>query len=118
MLKKIYRLRKKNDFAKVSQEGQTAYAPVFLIRYVKNDLNMSRFGLIVSTKVSKKATQRNLIRRRLSELIRLNISSIKNGYDIIIILSPKIINKQGKVLEYKKMGEILSQTLFKAKLLV
>jgi len=118
MLKKIYRLRKKNDFDRVSKKGQTIYAPVFLIKFMKNNLSMSRFGLIVSNKVSKKATQRNLIKRRFSEFIRLNIKSIKSGYDFIIILSPKIINTKGKILDYQKIGELLRLALAKAKLIV
>jgi len=79
---------------------------------------MSRFGLIVSNKVSKKATQRNLIRRRISEFIRLNLKSIKSGYDFVIILSPKIIKSQGKILDYQKISELLRLTLTKAKLIV
>ena len=118
MLKKIYRLRKKNDFDRVSKEGRTVYAPVFLIKFSKNNLTVSRFGLVVSNIVSKKSTQRNLIRRRISEYIRLNIKSIKSGYDFVIILSPKIINSQGKILDYQKIGDLLRLTLIKAKLIV
>ncbi|OGG29916.1 ribonuclease P protein component [Candidatus Gottesmanbacteria bacterium RIFCSPLOWO2_01_FULL_46_9] len=45
----------------------------------------SRFAFIVSTKVDKRATHRNRIRRLLSESVRLRMESIKPGYDCVFI---------------------------------
>jgi len=118
MLKKIFRLTKEKDFAKLAKEGSASYAFCLIIKYLKNDLAFSRFGLIVSNKVSKKASTRNLIKRRIREILRLNLKSIKTGYDILIVVSPKIINNQGQTLPYEEMEKILAEIFGKAKLLV
>jgi len=113
MLKKIYRLTKKKDFERVSKKGKTAFSQILLIKYMKNNLASSRFGLIVSNKISKKATLRNLIKRRISEILRLSLDKIKKGYDIMIIVSPKIFDNKGKVLKYSEIEKNLIQTLQK-----
>ncbi len=117
MLKKYLRLSKKKEFDLVFKKGKSTYSPFLLLKYADNGLPLSRFGIIVSNKVSKKATKRNLIKRRLREIIRLNQPKIKKGFDFVIIVSPKIINEKGKVLKsqeiedgllslFKKMGAL------------
>jgi ribonuclease P protein component len=117
MLKRINRLSKKKDIEKVSKSGKVSYASLFILKFNPNNLTFSRFGLIVSNKVSKKATKRNLIKRRIREILRLALPKIRQGFDIIIIVSPKIINQQGKVLKYSEIQEALLSLLQKAKLL-
>lgn len=115
MLAKANRITKEKEFALINKLGRSFYSPVLMVKIKPNDLNISRFATIVSNKVSKKATQRNLIRRRLSEIIRLNLNKIKSGFDILVIVSPKIIS-QGKVLDHNKMKDFLGDTLHKARL--
>jgi ribonuclease P protein component len=98
--------------------GQSVFSPILLIKFVKNDLAFSRFGFIVSNKVSKKATKRNLVKRRINEIIRLNFKKIKIGFDIVIIVSPKIINQQGKPLAAQEINRFLNVAFQKAKLIV
>lgn len=116
MLKKVNRLTKKNDFTAVMR-GKALYSPILLVKYRNNSHNISRFGFIISKKISKKATQRNLAKRRISEIIRLNLVKIAIGFDLVIIASPLIINKQGKVLKSKEIEKILLSTLRQGKLL-
>ena len=117
MLKKNLRLTKKKDFEAVASQGQAYYSPVLMLKSLKNKLAYSRLGFVVSNKVSKKASSRNLIKRRIREIIRLNLSKIKKGYDIVIIVSPKIIDQQGKVLKYQEIEKYLMTVLKKAKLI-
>ncbi|OGY41469.1 MAG: ribonuclease P protein component [Candidatus Buchananbacteria bacterium RBG_13_36_9] len=117
MLKKEYRLSKDNDFKKFNQTKKAVYSPILIMKFLENQMPISRFGLIVSTKVSKKANKRNLIRRRLNEILRLNLVKIKKGYDILIIISPKVINSQGKTMAYKELEDNLLTALRKVKLL-
>lgn len=83
MLPKINRLTKKKDFDLVFQKGKGAKIGHFVFRTVKNSLTKSRFGFIVSKKVSNKATIRNKTKRRL----RAAASQIKlkNPSDIVIV---------------------------------
>ncbi len=116
MLAKKYRLTKNKEFEAV-MNGKTIYSPVLLIKRIKNKLPFSRFGIIVSNKVSKKANQRNLIKRRIREIIRLLLNKTEKGYDIVIIVSPKIINEQGKVLKQQEIEKNLFNVFKKAQLI-
>ena len=69
MLKKINRLKKKKDFEKVLRGGKGFKEDFLLFKTIKNNLKTSRFGFIISQKVSKKATVRNKLKRKLSGLI-------------------------------------------------
>lgn len=88
MLPKNHRLRKKRDIERVFKNGKSAKEGFLVLKSAKNGLGASRFGFIVSSKVSKKAVTRNKIRRRLSELIGVSLKRIKPGYDnLLIVLS-------------------------------
>jgi len=50
----------------------------------KNDLGYNRFGFTAAKKI-KKAVSRNIIRRRLKEIVRQNGPNFKEGYDIVIM---------------------------------
>jgi len=85
MLPKINRLKKKKDFALVFKKGEGFQNDFLFIKVAKNNLKSSRFGFITSKSFSKKAVVRNKIKRRLREIVRLNIEGIKKGIDIIFI---------------------------------
>jgi ribonuclease P protein component len=56
-----------------------------LVLFVKkNRLGYNRFGFTAAKKM-KKAVSRNVIRRRLKEIVRLNEYNFKEGYDIVIM---------------------------------
>lgn len=117
MLKKTQRLTKNKEFETVLKTGKAFYCPILLVKCIKNNLTYSRLGLIVSNKISKKASQRNLIKRRIREIIRLALPKIKKGVDMVIIVSPKIINQQKKVLAYQEIEQAINLVLKKANLL-
>lgn len=91
MLKKLHRLKKKKDFDIVFKNGKSKFSKILGIKIFSNNLDESRFGIIVSKKVSKKAVERNKIKRQIREILRLSLSEIKPGYDIIVIVSPNIM---------------------------
>ena len=79
------------------------------LKWTFNDLNISRFGFIVSKKISTKANLRNKIKRRLSELIRLKLPTIKRGVDGILIARAGLEKKDFKQIE-KTLDKILTKT--------
>jgi ribonuclease P protein component len=85
MLSKLNRLKKKKDFEATFKKGKFLKSKNFILRFAKNNLEFSRFGFIVSQKVSKKAVVRNKVRRRVSAIIKNSFESIKPGQDIIFI---------------------------------
>ena len=52
-----------------------------------------RFGVIVSKKISKKAVERNQIRRRLMEAVRVNMNIFPEGFRGIFLVKKNILNK-------------------------
>ncbi len=79
---------------------------------VKNDRDVSRFAVVVGTKVSKKAVDRNRIRRQYREIIRSMMGAIKPGFDVILLTA-----KPALTLDYQQKEAKLRSTLHRAKLL-
>lgn len=111
MLPKTNRLKKKKDFEKVFKKSQGFKENFLVLKIAKNNLKLSRFGFIVSTKFSKKATIRNKIKRRLSEIVKTKLSKIKKSRDGIIIVVPGL-----KIDNYWELEEIVNKLFEKAKL--
>src|SRR3989344_6565158 len=104
------RLSKKRDFDTVFKEGKTIKGSFLFIKVVRNNHEISRFGFIVSSKVSKKAVTRNKIRRELSDFIRLNMDRIGGSYDIIVVI------KSGSI-EASQLRQDLEKTMITAKII-
>ncbi len=106
------RLKKKKDFDVVFRKGRSFREDFLSIKIIPNDLEFSRFGLVVGQKVSKKAVSRNKVKRRLREAIRMELPNIKKGVDVILMTSPEIAGKDFLEIE-KRIKEIF----IKAKIL-
>jgi len=88
MLSNQCRLTKKKDFERVFKQGRGFKQGFLYLKFLKNNLGVSRFGFIVGKNFSKKAVERNKIKRRLREIIQKRIGGIKQGLDIIIVVLP------------------------------
>ena len=108
MLPSINRLTKKKDFDAVFKEGKIVKSGFLLFKTAKNHLKESRFGFIVSKKVSSKATVRNKIKRRLREAVFTKLKDIKNPQDVIIIALAGIEKK-----EFSEIQETINNYLQK-----
>lgn len=94
MLPKEHRLTDKKDFNYVFRQGWGLRSELFIVKIVKNDRGVARFGFVVSKKLVKKATGRNLIKRRMSEAVKFFLDHLQGGYDVAIIAQPAIIGKK------------------------
>lgn len=88
-LNKKNRLKKKKDFEGVFKEGKGVKGNFLFAKYLKNDLDFSRFAFIVSSKVSRKAVVRNRIRRVLSDISRARLKEL-SPVDVILIADKRI----------------------------
>ena len=83
-MRRKYRLRRNNDFQQVRQHGKFNASPLMVLAFLRNELDHSRFGFVVSKRLGK-AVQRNKIKRRMREATRLRIPQIKPGFDLVLI---------------------------------
>jgi ribonuclease P protein component len=83
-MKRQDRLRHNVDFQRVRRNGKFHASPLMVLAFLRNELDYSRFGFVVSKRLGK-AVQRNRIKRRMREVIRLHMSQIKPGFDLVFI---------------------------------
>lgn len=81
MLKKQNRLKKERDFKKILKEGRGLRQKNIFFKFLINDLGESRFGFVVSKKISNKAVVRNRVKRRMREAVHNAFPGIKVGVD-------------------------------------
>lgn len=93
MLPKLHRLTQERDFNRAFRRGRSCFGQLIGIKAFKNNLGHSRFGFIVSNKIAKKASRRNLIKRRLRAAIHQELKNIKPGYDFAIVALPPILKQ-------------------------
>jgi ribonuclease P protein component len=113
MLAPKYRLTKEKDFKKINALGRSFFSPGLKLKYLANNQELSRFALVVSTKISKRATQRNRLKRQLREIIRLNQERVKAGYDIIISTKSPVLSKDYQELEKNVLVSLAKAGLLK-----
>jgi len=104
---------KKADFERIFRNGNKSYNHYCNMRYIANKLDYCRFAIIVSNKISSKATERNKIRRRIKAVLYDNLSNFKQNLDIIITVLPDMAK-----LDYPGVKEILLNLLKKNNFLV
>ena len=82
------RLSKKKDIDNVFKKGKSFYNNIIGIKIIKNNEQIIRTGVIVSNKVSKKAVERNLYKRRIRAIDRE--TNKNDSFDILYIALPPI----------------------------
>ena len=94
MLARCSRLKKNKEFDLVFKEGRAVYGGFIGIKARKNELGINRFGVLLSTKVSKLAVIRNKYKRKIKAIVRQEDVNLNQGYDAVIIVRPAIIGKK------------------------
>lgn len=87
-LPKKHRLKSLNNFV----SSKRTNSPLFNL-LVKEQSKEKRFAFVVGTKISKKAVERNKIKRRLSGAVQMLLPKIKPG-DYIIYAKKEILGKE------------------------
>ncbi len=99
MLKKIYRIYKRSEFEEIKKKGEIKATPLLSCLYLKAETEDKKFGAIISKRISKKAVERNQIRRRLMEAVRLNLDIFPKGFRGIFLVKRNILNKKEMEIE-------------------
>ena len=112
MLPKINRLTKKKDFDVVFKNGESIKNGFLAFKILKNNLKESRFGFVVSKKVSNKATIRNKVKRRLRDATHALLKEVKKPTDVVVVSLPGIEKK-----DFLEIQKLISDSFKKLKII-
>jgi ribonuclease P protein component len=84
-------LSRPGEFARLAEGGVTRTHPLLVGRFVRTDLEQTRFGLATGKRLGG-AVVRNRARRRLREELRAMAASFQPGWDVLIIARPAIVD--------------------------
>lgn len=89
MLPKAKRLTKTRDFTKLALQGRPVFGPFATLRVRSLAKGETKIAFITSTKVFKKAVDRNRAKRRMRAVLRALLPEIPEGLHLLFILKPE-----------------------------
>lgn len=108
MLKKSFRIRKKEDFTRVFRFGKPLFFKPFGCKILLNEEKNDRLGFSFSKKHLKRAVLRNRLRRRISALYLKGEYNFK-GKDIVFFTTETVQKIENDSLEefLKKINDFV-----------
>jgi ribonuclease P protein component len=77
-------LRSPLDFRAIQSGSRSRAHPLLLLRYRRNELERTRYGISTSRRIGS-AVVRNRLRRRLRTVLRRLDPTIERGWDVLLI---------------------------------
>lgn len=105
-MKKIYRLKKNHDIAKIVQKRQKFGSLNYVVYFYNNNSNFPKIAFSVSKKYGK-AHDRNKAKRIAREIVRLKIKDLNNLSLVVVIKA------NAKNLAFEELKKDLTITLDK-----
>lgn len=93
MFARDFRLTKSQDIQQVLKKGRYRHVgALFLIKWLPNNKENHRIAIVVSSKVSKKAVDRNRIKRTLTNGVSPELLRGTRNYDIVVVAKKEILD--------------------------
>jgi len=108
MLPKNNRLTSRKDFSDLKKSGRKYQSLSFALLYKENNQASCRFGIIVSTRISKKATERNKAKRKLRETFFKILPRLSGNFDFLFLTKTDILNRSMSEME-KEVFDLFSR---------
>ncbi|HTM68755.1 MAG TPA: ribonuclease P protein component [Candidatus Binatia bacterium] len=108
MLDKRYRLTAEKDFAKLFAKGRAFQGRGVTVKAMRSRNEGPRIGFVVSTKVSKRAVVRNLVKRRMREIVRKRLPKLLGGVDMAILARSEAVTMDFQALE-RSIDDVLTK---------
>ena len=99
MLKKINRIGQKKEFLEVKNKGKMLNSPLFGAIFLIGETEDIKFGFVISKKISKRAVDRNKIKRRLMEVLGRNVEKFDEGKRIVFLAKKEVLEIKPKEIE-------------------
>lgn len=113
MLPTSFRLTSDYDFRRVKRLGKSVTTPFFGLYFARAlQSATTRFGIIVTNSLNKRATRRNKVRRMLRLAIAAHLSGYQPGYDVVLVAF-----RQSLTATYEEISDSFNQALSKTPLL-
>ena len=101
MFPRSIRLNKKKSFDEIRTKGKLFQGKYLGVSYRdRGDKEISKIGSIISTKISKKAVERNRIKRAINETLQKLYRELPGGYDFVIMAKRNIVDIPNKEIKY------------------
>ncbi len=84
MLKRVNRLKKRYQFNYVYKAGEHFSGKAMVLYTTPSKTKNIKVGFAVTKKIGH-ATKRNLVRRRLREIVKKQLPNLKQNYNIIVV---------------------------------
>jgi ribonuclease P protein component len=126
-LPKANRLRRREDFSRLYQQGARYRSASFSLRTVRRSPLQTaskpgiacpetelppRIGISISVKVDKRSVVRNRIRRQIQSIFRQFLPRLAAGWDLLIVVHPQAVQ-----CDYLRFLQELEQLLVDAEVL-
>ena len=100
MLEQKYRFHGHGSLRFVYRQGDAIRSSLKTMKYTSNPRRKrSRFAVVISKKVIKSAVRRNRLRRRIYEIVRLEIPTLRESYDtVLMVFSGEVYNMNSEAL--------------------
>lgn len=99
MLPSKYRLTKQDFDILKSFKKKVFSSDDFTLKIYFSDFSPSRFGIILSSKIFKKAVERNKKKRQIRYIIFKNLKFFQDGLAIVVYLKEGVKEKKIRFLE-------------------
>jgi ribonuclease P protein component len=100
VLKKNNRLSKRSELEEIKKDGIFfGFSRFFGILLLDKKDKEVKFGTIISKKISKKAVERNKIKRRLMEVLGRNLGKFDEGKRILFLAKKEVLKIKPKEIE-------------------
>ena len=96
----------------VFRKGKGLKDALLFLRFAPRSFGETRCGIVVSQKVSKKATVRNKVKRRIKAIVKQRLPKIKKGTDLVLIAKPGLETK-----DFQEIEGIIDKLLLGAKII-
>ena len=101
----------RESIKKIVKSGRRFRSGPITAVFLENGRNASRIAVVISSKIVKKSTERNRIRRRAKEIFRKADKLFSKNCDIIVMFY------SGSPFKFRDIEEILFEIFTKAKII-
>jgi len=107
------RLTRRKDHEKVQKLGNFISLKNITVKFLENGTRDTRIGIIVGLKYSKKAVERNQVKKEIRGIVQPELKNLKKGLDIVI-MARKREEEKTRGINFKKL---ITEALLRGQLL-